>query len=90
MIHILKLDDDRESVFLFQDMFPITEAYIERAYTIGGNPLYITSEASMRILDKKVRRVLGLIKRGVVFMPTQADAMRIYEQLVEKMNSNKK
>lgn len=30
IIHIVKLDDSRESAFLIQDMFPITEKYIER------------------------------------------------------------
>ena len=39
IIHIVKLDDDRESAFLIQDMFPITEAYVEREYTIAGNHL---------------------------------------------------
>ena len=33
IIHIVKLDDDRESAFLIQDMFPITDEYIEREYT---------------------------------------------------------
>ena len=37
ILHIVKLDDSRESVFLIQDMFPITEEYIEREYTIAGN-----------------------------------------------------
>ena len=37
IIHIVKLDDDRESAFLIQDMFPITEEYIEREYTIPGH-----------------------------------------------------
>ena len=29
IIHIVKLDDSRESAFLIQDMFPITDEYIE-------------------------------------------------------------
>ena len=29
IIHIVKLDDSRESAFLIQDMFPIIEKYIE-------------------------------------------------------------
>ena len=37
ILHIVKLDDSRESAFLIQDMFPITEEYIEREYTIAGN-----------------------------------------------------
>ena len=28
IIHIVKLDDSRESAFLIQDMFPITEKYM--------------------------------------------------------------
>ena len=29
IIHIVKLDDSRQSAFLIQDMFPITDEYIE-------------------------------------------------------------
>lgn len=32
IIHIVKLDDSRQSAFLIQDMFPITDGYIEREY----------------------------------------------------------
>ena len=31
-----------------QDMFPITEEYIEREYTIAGNHLMLTSEHTAR------------------------------------------
>ncbi len=44
IIHIVKLDDSRQSAFLIQDMFPITDAYIEREYTIAGNHLMLTNE----------------------------------------------
>ena len=44
IIHIVKLDDSRQSAFLIQDMFPITDEYIEREYTIAGNHLMLTSE----------------------------------------------
>ena len=33
IIHIMKLDNGKESVFLIQDMFPITGEYIEREYS---------------------------------------------------------
>lgn len=39
ILYIVKLDDSRESVFLIQDMFPITEEYIEREYTIAGKSI---------------------------------------------------
>lgn len=48
ILHIVKLDDSRESAFLIQDIFPITEEYIEREYTIAGNHLMLTSEHTAR------------------------------------------
>lgn len=58
----MKLDDDRESAFLIQDMFPITEEYIEREYTIAGNHLMLTSEHTVKLLSK--RQDLNLITKN--------------------------
>lgn len=80
-MHIVKLDNNRKSVFLIQDMFPITEEYIERAYTIAGNHLVLTSEHTARIIDKEARKVLGMLKRGIKFTPTQPDIMKIKNKL---------
>ena len=30
ILHVVKLPNDRETVFLIQDMFPITKEYVER------------------------------------------------------------
>lgn len=84
ILHIVKLDDSRESVFLIQDMFPITEEYIEREYTIAGNHLMLTSEHTAKVIEQKARKVLGMLKRGVKFMPTQPDVLSILEQLKQK------
>lgn len=46
-------------------MFPITEEYIEREYTIAGNHLILTSEHTANVIQQKTRKVLGMIKRGV-------------------------
>ncbi len=83
IIHIVKLDDNRESAFLIQDMFPITEEYIEREYTIAGNHLMLTSEHTAREIEQKARKVIGMLKRGVKFTPTQPDAMAILKKLRE-------
>jgi hypothetical protein len=53
ILHIVKLDDNRESVFLIQDMFPITEEYLEREYTIAGNHLMLTSEHTAKVIEQK-------------------------------------
>ena len=81
IIHIAKLDDSRESAFLIQDMFPILEEYIEREYTIAGNHLMLTSEHIAREIELKARKVIGMLKRGVKFTPTQPDVMAILEKL---------
>ena len=64
ILHIAKLDNGRESVFLIQDMFPITEKYIERKYTIANNHLIITSEHLAKELDKKAKKVKKLLERS--------------------------
>ena len=81
ILHIVKLDDSRESAFLIQDMFPITEEYIEREYTIAGNHLMLTSEHTAKEIEQKARKVIGMLKRGVKFTPTQPDVMAILENL---------
>ena len=81
IIHIVKLDDSRESAFLIQDMFPITEEYIEREYTIAGNHLMLTSEHTAREIERKARKVMGMLKRGIRFTPTQPDVMAILKKL---------
>lgn len=81
IIHIVKLDDGRECAFLIQDMFPITEEYIEREYTIAGNHLMLTSEHTASTIEQKARKVLALLKRGVKFTPTQPDVLAILKKL---------
>jgi hypothetical protein len=81
ILHIVKMDDNRESAFLIQDIFPITEEYIEREYMIAGNHLMLTSEHTAREIEQKARRVIGMLKRGVKFTPTQPDVKAILEKL---------
>lgn len=85
IIHIVKLDDNHESAFLIQDMFPITEDYIEREYTIAGNHLMLTSEHTAKEIEQKARKVMGMLKHGIKFTPTQPDVMAILEKLKEQM-----
>ena len=81
ILHIAKLDDSRESAFLIQDMFPITDEYIEREYTIAGNHLMLTSEHTAKEIEQKAKKVMGMLKRGVKFMSTQPNVIGILEKL---------
>ena len=84
ILHIARLDNDKESVFLIQDMFPVTAQYIDRQFTLAGNPMILSSQHTVDAIDRKARRVLGMLKRGVKFTPTQPDALAILEKLKEK------
>ena len=84
IIHIVKLDNDKESAFLIQDIFPITEKYIEREYTIAGNHLMLTKKHIVKEIERKARKVIGMLKRGIRFTPTQPDILKI----LGKLNDN--
>lgn len=81
ILHIAKLDTGKECAFLIQDMFPVTEYYIQRTYTISGNHLKLTSTHTARIIRIKAKKVLGMLKRGVKFTPTQPDILSILKKL---------
>ena len=85
ILHIVKLDDSHESAFLIQDMFPVMDEYIEREYTIAGNHLMLTSEHTARTIEQKARKVMGMLKRGVKFTPTQPDVMAILEKIQQRI-----
>ena len=62
-------------------MFPVTAQYIEREYAIAGNHLKVTSENEMHEISRKAKKILGMIKRGVKFSPTQCDIVKIQNRL---------
>ena len=66
---------------MIQDMFSITDEYIEREYTIAGNHLMLTSEHTAKEIEQKAKKVIGMLKRGIKFTPTQPDVMAILENL---------
>ena len=41
----------------------------------------LTSEHTAREIEQKARKVMGILKRGIKFTPTQADLMAIFEKL---------
>lgn len=89
IIHICKLGTDKESVFLIQDMFPITKKYIKRPYTINNKPLVLMSNLDRKIINQKALRILNLINRGVKFTPLQVDALKIKSVLLEELKYEK-
>ena len=68
---------DRKMALLFQDMFPTSEQYIQEPYIRGGQAVRIADPKVIQALEKKARKVIGLLRRGIRFTPTQPDALRI-------------
>lgn len=81
ILHVVKLPNDRETVFLIQDMFPITKEYVEREYRIAGNHMLLTSEHVIKEVELKARKVVAMLKRGVKFTPTQPDVISMLNKL---------
>ena len=43
----------------------------------------LTSEHTAKEIEKKAKKVLAMLKRGIRFTPTQPDVMRILDKLRE-------
>lgn len=83
-LHICKLDNGILNAFLLQDMFPITDEYISREYTINGNHLVLTSDNEAKAILSKAQRTLNMLHRGKSFTPTQPNALAIEAALLRK------
>ena len=68
-------------------MFPITEEYIKREYKFNGIQLKITSETIGNQIEKQAKVILGLLRKGYKFSPTQPDALKIEKSLLAKLNN---
>lgn len=51
---------------------------------LRGNHLMLTSEHTAREIEQKARKVMGMLKRGIKFTPTQPDVMAILVKLRER------
>ena len=87
-LHIAKLDNGKLTAFLIGDMFPVTKNYVLREYTFCGNHLKVTSDNLAHEIKRKAKIILGLIKLGYKFSPTQPDVLKIEQRLIANPNKN--
>ncbi|MDD2483695.1 MAG: hypothetical protein PHQ50_01510 [Eubacteriales bacterium] len=85
---------DKKTVLLFQDMFPIIDRYILEQYIRGGQPVCITDPKTIYDLEKTAKKIIRLLHHGIKFTPTQPDVMQIeklmLEEILEAMPEEKK
>lgn len=76
---------DKKTVLLFQDMFPVIDKYIDSPYVKGGQPVYIANPKVVAELEKTAKKVMNLLRRGIKFTPTQPDICRIESLMLEEL-----
>lgn len=74
----------REHAFLIQNMFPITEKYIDHIDTIEGKALKVPSE-TRRNIERKVEKVLLLKEKGINLIFPNVD--KITEKLLKELKN---
>ena len=74
----------RNNAFLIQNMFPISERYIDHVHTISGKPVEIHPNLQAEI-QSKARRVLNIYKRNkkILF----ADINKLYLMVSEELSA---
>lgn len=72
--------DDRKAAFLIQNMFPVTEEYIDYIHTKNGNPVPVKKELQKKI-RKNIKSLLTLNAKGITV--TFTDITRLEEMLKE-------
>lgn len=75
----------RKSALLLQDMFPISERFIEEPYYRSGHPVRIGDPKIIKEIERASNQVIGMIRAGIQFTKYQPDAMRIERLLLEDM-----
>ena len=61
--HIGKLKG-REYVFQIGNMFPVTEKYIKKPFSLQGSPYTVEDETLIKALNKRFKKFLRLIQQG--------------------------
>lgn len=76
--------DGRDAAFLVQNMFPVTENYIDHIHTKNGNPVPVKRELQ-HVIRKNVKSFLTLNKKGLKV--TFTDITRLEQLLLVQHNS---
>lgn len=59
----------QDRAILVCDMFPVSEKYILRPYTIGGVPYVVQNKVIKKRIRTKAMRYLSLVNRGILKSP---------------------
>lgn len=77
-----------EMALLLQDMFPVTNKYIDCQYVRNHQPMFIPSVKVNAEIFKKSRKVVGLLNKGIKLTPTQPDTIKIKNILLAEIKKD--
>lgn len=86
--HVLNIAGSKRA-FLISDMFPVTENYFKREYTIANVHFVLLDKKQIRAINKKAQRIFYLINKGIKLHNKQPDVLHIYNQLKAKLIKEK-
>ena len=85
--HIINIAGSKKA-FLISDMFPVTKNYIKREYTISGLHFILLDNSQIRKINKKAKRILYLIRKGIKLHGKQPDVLFIEKKLKENLSKD--
>lgn len=77
----------KDSAFLIQNIFPITNKYIDHAHTVNGNPVAIHRKLEQEVITK-AKRTLNIYRRNKNILFTYADAL--YSMVLKELSDDLK
>lgn len=79
LYYIAKING-KERAILIRDMFPVTEEYILRPYTINEIPYIMKNKKDIEAIRKKTARYLSMVKRGK--WKSQLNILETHQKLI--------
>lgn len=77
--------DGRSGLLLIADMFPVVERYISQPYCISAVPVVYKDSSDIKAIDKKARKIIALLRKGIRFTKTQPDVFSIEKALLSEL-----
>lgn len=75
----------KENILLIQDIFPVTEKYIAKAFIRNNIHQKIASEKEQKLILMKANKIMALTKYKGKLFSTQADIINIEKELLKTL-----
>lgn len=81
--HVAQCNNNEVRAFFIRDMFPVSDRYIEHAYTRGGVEGALFVKKDIEAIRRKSQDFLSKIRAGVSLQKYQIDILYIESELIK-------